>query len=148
MNVTLISLQRYSKFFQKQVFYLRKTIMPHGWSFCCWHLVSLFWHAIFVRMLRTSCMVPSPLCSRLRVFQIYLRKNQCLRASDAFCAIRLSRFFIVFIQAFHFYAHAAYLVHATFDTLPPLALFSQITNRSIHNVHPQAHMYLYVYYFF
>ena len=50
---------------------------------------SLFGHATFVCMLRTSCMVPSPLCSRLRVFRIYSCKNQCFRASDAFCVIHL-----------------------------------------------------------
>ena len=85
-----------ASFFKSRSFIYVKRRAPQR----CSLLLALFFffcYSIFVRMLRTSCMVPSPLCSRLRVFQIYPRKNQCLRASDAFCAIRLSRFFIVFI---------------------------------------------------
>ena len=62
-------------------------------------------------MLRTSCMVPSPLCSRLRDFGIYPCKNQCFRASDAFCAIHLSSIFNDSLSACSFSAYAAYFVY-------------------------------------
>ena len=69
-------------FFNNRSFIYVKRLLS-WWSVVCWQLVSHFWPSIFVRVLRTSCMVPSPLCSRLLIFEFYSVKiNVCVIFSN------------------------------------------------------------------